>query len=247
MKTSGNTILITGGSAGIGFELARQLIAKGNQVIITGRNQDRLDWASGELGDVAAICADVINAKDVERLVNTVNEQFTSLNMLINNAGVAIGNNLLSSYGNFETSSTEMLTNYLSVIRLTEKLLPLLSRQKEAAIVNVSSRSAIAPRSDLATYSASKAALHSYTLSMRIALSKTSVKVFELMPPAVNTDLSATVGGPGSILPLQVAEELLAALEKNIFEIHVAETKQLYELYLSSPAKALEFMNKIKN
>src|SRR5204863_5454551 len=94
----------------------------------------------------------------------------------------------------------------------------------------------------LATYSASKAALHSYTQSLRVALEDTPVKVFELMPPLVDTQFSAPIGGSNGIHPLAVAEELINALEKNDYEIQLGQTADLYQLFLSSPAKALEFM-----
>ena len=134
-----------------------------------------------------------------------------------------------------------MLTNYLSVIRLNEKLLPILKKQAEAAIVNVSSIVAFVPGS-LATYSASKAALHSYTQSLRIALENSSIKVFELMPPLVDTQFSAPIGGNKGISPRLVAEDLLTAFANDNYEIRVGKTEDLYQLFLSSPAKALDYL-----
>ena len=120
-----------------------------------------------------------------------------------------------------------------------KKLLPLLATQIESAIVNVSSVVAFVPGS-LPTYSASKAALHSYTLSLRIALAKaTNVKVFELMPPLVDTEFSKEIGGHNGVPPSFVAEAFVAALEKDEYEIHVGRTADIYKLFLSSPAEAL--------
>ncbi|MDR6940988.1 SDR family oxidoreductase [Mucilaginibacter pocheonensis] len=243
MKTSQNTVLITGGSAGIGFEIAKQLSAKNNHVIIVGRNAERLQKAAAQLQNVTAITADVSNAGNVEILVTKLNRDFPQLNMVINNAGAAAFNDLLNGTDNFEIASTEMLTNYLSIIRLNEKLLPLLQKQNEAAIVNVSSIVAFAPSLKLATYGSSKAALHSYTRALRLALADTSVKVFELMPPLVDTEFSAEIGGHNGIPASQVADEFLAALETDNYEIRVANTEQFYRLYLSSPDEALKAIN----
>jgi len=244
MKSTQNTLLITGGSAGIGLEAAKLFSAKGNTVIILGRNKERLQKAAAQLKNVTAIAADVSNQEDVDQLVKRLNVDFPNLNMVINNAGRALVYNLATENVNaFDKAADEMLTNYLSIIRLNEKLLPLLKQQKDAAIVNVSSVVAFVPGS-LSTYSASKAALHSYTQSLRIALAKVSgIKVFELMPPLVDTEFSAPIGGSKGIHPSIVAERLLTGLENDEYEIHVGQTEDIYRLFLSSPADALEFMN----
>ena len=179
MKTSNNTVLVTGGSAGIGFEIAKLFAEKGNQVIITGRNKEKLELAASSLEHTTAIQSDISNAAEVDSLVEKIKTAFPQLNMVINNAGNAYLYDLASSDNAFDNAQAEMLTNYLSVIRLNEKLLPLLKKQSEAAIVNVSSIVAFVPGS-LATYSASKAALHSYTQSLRIALENSSTQRVQL-------------------------------------------------------------------
>ncbi|MEI9935219.1 MAG: SDR family NAD(P)-dependent oxidoreductase [Ferruginibacter sp.] len=244
MKTTNNTILITGGSAGIGFEIAKLFSAKGNHVIILGRNEERLQKAAAQLKNATAIAEDVSNAADIDQLVKRLKDDFPNLNIVINNAGRALVYNLVTENVNaFDKAQDEMLTNYLSIIRLNEKLLPVLKQQKDAAIVNVSSVVAFVPGS-LSTYSASKAALHSYTQALRIALEKVSgVKVFELMPPLVDTEFSAPIGGSNGIHPSVVAERLLTGLEKDEYEIHVGQTEDIYRLYLSSPQEALNFLN----
>ncbi len=244
MKSTNNTVLISGGSAGIGFEIAKLLSEKGNNVIITGRNEERLNQAAAKLKNVTAIVSDVSNAKDVERLVEQINSDFPKLNMIINNAGRALVYDIAAENANaYEKAEDEMLTNYLSVIRLNEKLLPLLKKQQTTAIVNVSSIVAFVPGS-MVTYSASKAALHSYTQSLRLALKQeTKVAVFELMPPLVDTELSAAIGGKNGISPTVVAEQFVAGLEQNEYEIRVGQTEDMYRLYLSSPEDALQLMN----
>lgn len=243
MKTTNNTILITGGSAGIGFALAKTLSEKGNHVIITGRNAERLEKAAAQLKNVTAIVSDVTSDQDIDKLVNTLNTQFPKLNVVINNAGNAyvykfdVGANVITKV------KDEMQTNYFSVINLNEKLLPLLSKQTEAAIVNVSSIVSFAPSINIPGYSATKAALHSYTQALRFTLQDTGIKVFELMPPLVNTAFSSEIGGENGIPPQVVADELLASLEKDVYEIHVAGTADFYKLFLSSPQDALNMLN----
>lgn len=244
MKTTGNTILITGGSAGIGFAIAKTFAEKGNQVIITGRNEARLQEAAAKLRNTTAIVSDVTNREDVKSLVEKLRNDFPKLNMVINNAGKASVYKLDSDDDAFVRAEEEMLTNYLSVIGLNQKLLPLLGEQDEAAIVNVTSIVAFAPNRRLSTYGASKAALHSYSQSLRLTLAQqTSIKVFELMPPLVNTDFSQEIGGANGIPPQQVADELIHAFEEDHYEIHVGQTAQLYQLFLQSPEQALLAMN----
>lgn len=243
MKITGNTVLITGGSAGIGLEIAKLFSQAGNHVIITGRNNERLQKALEYLDNATAIRSDVSDEKEIEVLTERLNNDFPKLNIVVNNAGRAILHNIAEAEDGFSKAQEEMLTNYLSIIRLNEKLLPILKAQTQSAIVNVSSIVAFAPNRVLSTYGASKAALHSYTQSLRLSLKNTPVKVFELMPPLVNTGFSQEIGGSKGMPPSEVAEQLLHALEKDNYEIHVGRTAELYKLFLSSPQEALLAMN----
>lgn len=242
MNINNNTILITGGTAGIGFETATLFAAAGNKVIITGRDRQRLDKALAALPGATGIISDVSKQEDVEELVALIKKDFPQLNMVVNNAGHALVYDLTAGSNAFENAEEEMFTNYLSVIRLNEKLLPVLSAQPAAAIVNVSSVVAFVPGS-LATYSASKAALHSYTQSLRISLQrKGNIKVFELMPPLVNTQFSAPIGGANGVSPVVVAQDLLDGIANDRFEIRTGNTQIIYDLYLKSPEEALNVM-----
>jgi uncharacterized oxidoreductase len=245
MKTTNNTVLITGGSAGIGFEIAKLFSENGSHVIITGRNKERLQNAAAKLKNVTAIQLDITKADDIDKLVERVQKDFPHLNLLINNAGNAFFYNLAQPGVNaFEKAGEEMLTNYLSVIRLNEHLLPVLATNDDAAIVNVTSIVAFAPGKMLATYAASKAALHSYSQALRYTLAETNnVKVFELMPPLVDTEFSKEIGGHNGIPPAAVAQELYDGLKNDVYEIHVGGTANFYKLYLSSPEQALIAIN----
>lgn len=250
MKTSNNTILITGGGSGIGLEMAK-LFSADNTVIITGRTADKLHKAAKELPNVKSITADINNAEDVDNLVEKLHADHPDLNIVINNAGLAHYFRLTDPNANaFEKAGEEIMTNYLSIVRLTEKLLPLLQKQQEAAFVNVSSIAAFSPGVVLPGYAVSKAALHSYSQVLRISLEKLDkqpvVKVFELMPPLVNTSFSKDIGGENGISPQDVALELKKALENDTYEIHVGATAEFYKLYLSSPEAALQAINATK-
>jgi uncharacterized oxidoreductase len=245
MKTSNNTILITGGSAGIGFAFAKALSAN-NKIIITGRNEARLKAAAEKLPNTAAIVSDVADAKDVEALVAELNKNHKDLNIVINNAGKSASPYNLTAEGldAFSKASEEILTNYLAVMRLNEKLLPLLKKQKEAAIVSVTSIVAIAPGGRLPGYSASKAALHSYTITLRQHLANTNVKVFEIYPPLVNTEFSAEIGGAeNGIAPSIVADDLIKGLEQNNYDIRVGRSQDMYQFYLANPQEAIKAMS----
>lgn len=247
MKTSQNTILITGGGSGIGFEMAKLFSQQGNQVILTGRTEQKLQKATSEIPNSSYIVADVTDEASVAALVSTIEQEYPSLNVLINNAGAASYYSLTSPAVNaYSKAKDEIETNYLSIIRLTEALLPLLQSQTQSAIVNVSSVVSFAPAKAIPTYSASKAALHSYTYLLREELKNSSVKVFEIMPPLVNTDFAKEIGGENGIPPLEVAEALAEGLTNDQFEIRVAVTAQLYQLFLQSPDTAFKALNAIE-
>ena len=241
MKKSNNTILVTGGGSGIGFETAKLLSEAGNKVLIIGRNQAKLEKAAAQLKNVSFLALDITVADDVDQLVKKLESDFPDLNIVMNNAATAHVYDIKTAENMMELAQEEMFTNYLSVIRLNEKVLPLLKRQPEAAIINVSSIVAFVP-GNLVGYSASKAALHSYTQILRMGLEETSVKVFELMPPLVNTEFSKPIGGENGISPVQVAQELIEGLESDRFEIHVGGTADFYKLYHADPAAAFDAM-----
>lgn len=225
MKTNGNTILITGGSAGIGFELAKQFSQLGNKVLITGRNEERLKQAANQLENVIPISGDVTSSESTDQLVTQIKEQHPELNMVINNAGYADVYQLDANANAQPKANREMETNYLSIVGLTEKLLPTLLKNENPAVVNVTSIVAYHPQKMLPTYTASKAALKVYTDVLRETF-EDRLNVFELIPPLVNTDFSKEIGGENGIAPKEVADELLGALEKNQWLVPVGMSKE---------------------
>ena len=193
MIMSGNTILITGGTSGIGFEFAAQLLELGNTVIITGRDQGRLEEAQRKLADVQVFQSDVSNPKAIPLLFERVLNQFPALNVLINNAGIMRKINL-ASLGNgagngLEDIGREIETNLVGPMRMVAQFLPQLRTQATAAIVNVSSGLAFVPLPIAPIYCAAKAGVHSFTQSLRVQLQNTRIRVFELAPPITRTPL----------------------------------------------------------
>ncbi len=245
MKTTENTILITGGGSGIGLAFAKKLAQEGNQIILVGRTENKLIQASKQIPDAQYIVADLTKASDVEELTTKVKSDFPTLNLLINNAGTAYAYSLLNENSKaVDKASVEFETNFLSVVRLTEALLPVLKQNANAAIVNVSSLVSFIPSISLPTYSASKAALHSYTQVLRAELKNQGIQVYEVMPPLVNTELSHEIGGADNGIPPEVvAEDLLKALTEEQFEVRVGLTNSLYQLYLQSPEQAFSALN----
>lgn len=234
MKTTGNTVFISGGSAGIGLAIAKNLSAAGNKIIINGRDETRLQNALKELDNAVAIQGDLSVAADRIRIAEDLKANHPEVNIIINNAGAAFMNDLSDSNNNVsEKAYQEMNTNYISVIDFTALALPLLLRQEEAAIVNVSSIAVFRSNKYLPTYSASKAALHSYTQGLRDTFSENdNLNIYELYPPLVNTEFSSEIGGANGIPASEVADELFAALEKNQFEVPVGDTKKIHELVI---------------
>jgi uncharacterized oxidoreductase len=245
MNTTNKTVLITGGGSGIGFEIAKLFSENGSKVIITGRSEARLKDAAAKLNGVDYYATDVTKEADTEKLVKHIQANYPTLDVLINNAGAAAAYNLGENAGVFEKASDEILTNYLAVVRLTEKLLPILNKQAEAAVVNVTSIVSLAPAFTIPTYSASKAALRSYTQILRFTLGKqgSPVKVFELLPPLVNTDFSKEIGGENGISPVVVAQDLLNAFETNTYEVHVGQTADFYKGFFAGTENAVAVLN----
>jgi len=189
MKTTGNTILITGGGSGIGRALAEGFQALGNQVVIAGRRQEVLDAAISANPGMKSLTLDIENASHIRSFAALVAAEYPGLNVLINNAGIMRMEKLLAQQEDLADAESIVATNLLGPIRLTAALLPLLRKQSYSAIMNVSSGLAFVPLAPTPTYCATKAAIHSYTESLRYQLRETTTEVLELIPPYVATDL----------------------------------------------------------
>jgi uncharacterized oxidoreductase len=231
MKTTQNTILITGGGSGIGRGLAEAFHALGNKVIIAGRRPHALKEVTNANPGMASVTLDLADPQGIRAFAADLVTHHPDLNVVINNAGIAGLEDLQSAPASLERAEAIIATNVLGPIRLTSALLPHLLKQPTAAIVNVSSGLGFVPLPSAPTYSASKAALHSYTQSLRWQLKDTPVQVMEIIPPYVQTEL----GGPSQVvdpraMPLKnfIAETMkIIQLQPETLEICVEEAKGL--------------------
>lgn len=228
MNTTNNTIFISGGSAGIGLAMAKEFSAHGNKVIINGRNEDRLAEALKQLKNASAIQGDLSIESERIRIAHELKEHHGDINVIINNAGEAYTYSLATGGSAYSNASREINTNYVAIIHFTELMLPHLMSRDQSAIINVTSIVGLVPAAGVPTYSASKSALHFYTQSLRASLSKTQVKVFELMPPLVNTEFSASIGGANGIPPGDVASDLFHAIQSDHFDVAVGQTQVIH-------------------
>jgi uncharacterized oxidoreductase len=190
MKTSGNTILITGGGSGIGRALAESFHALGNRVIIAGRRQSALDKVTRANPGMSSLMLDIEDPAAIRDFAAKLIAQHSALNVVVHNAGIMRPENLGAAPDYLADAEATVATNLLGPIRLTAVLLPHLKKQSAATIVNVTSGLAFIPRVAFPTYCATKAAMHSYTESLRHQLRETRVEVLELAPPYVQTGLT---------------------------------------------------------
>ena len=248
MKTRGNTVLITGGATGIGFALAEAFSKAGGAVIICGRRENKLREAYAKLPLIGTLVCDVSKRRERESLYRWARENHPEINILINNAGIQKMVDLTRGARDLFRGEDEIATNFVAPVHLSALFVPLLSGQKAAAIINISSGLGFVPIAAMPVYCATKAAVHSFTVSLRHQLKDTSIRVFEIVPPMVDTDLGRDTteepqSGYRGIPPAQVATETLRALRRDEFEILVGEATDLVARSRSEPEKAFTEMN----
>jgi uncharacterized oxidoreductase len=202
MKTTGNTILITGGGSGIGRGLAEAFHALGNHVIIAGRRKQALDETTAANPGMASLTLDIEEPANIRSFAAQLATRYPALNVLINNAGIMRPEKLEAQQSDLADAEAIVATNLLGPIRLIAALLPLLQKQPHSTIMNVSSGLAFVPMVPTPTYCATKAAIHSYTQSLRYQLQASTTEVLELIPPYVATDLMGGADDPRA-MPLQ--------------------------------------------
>ncbi len=229
MKITGNTILITGSGSGIGRGLAEQFHALGNRVIVAGRRQKALDETTAANPGIKSIPLDIADADSIRSVVARLATDYPALNVLINNAGIMRMENLRAQAADLVNAEAIIATNLLGPIRLTAGLLPLLQKQTYSAIMNVSSGLAFVPLAPTPTYSATKAALHSYTQSLRYHLRATKTEVLELIPPYVATHLMNGAADPRAMPLDKFIAEVMEILKTQpaVTEICVENVKRL--------------------
>ena len=250
MKTSGNTILITGGATGIGLAMAESFLKSGNEVIICGRRRGKLNAARKRLPGLHVRVCDVSAEKDRKSLFAWVSRNFREINIIINNAGIQRPIDLSRGVAdlNKKSNKPEIDINLTAPIYLSALFIPHLAKRKEAAIINISSGLAFVPLAIVPVYCATKAGLHSYTVSLRHQLSKTGRRVFEIIPPMVDTELD---GGSRDgraeryrgIRPEEVASAAIDGIGRDVYEIAIGMAEGLRAGSRSDPDGAFARMN----
>ena len=239
MKITAKTVLITGGSSGIGLELARQLAAQGNTVIVTGRDPAKLNAAVAHIHNVHPITADVSDAAQMSAAVELIKQKFAGLSILINNAGILRATDFGRPHdmGDIED---EIAINLMGPIRLVSLLLPVLRQAPEAMIVNVTSGLSYAPFPAAPIYSATKAAMHSFTQALRAQLGRTHVRVVEILPPSVDTpmlqeSMRQAMKGQKLATAKDIAHMSITRIEAGQTEIRLGASQFLYWLSRLAP------------
>src|SRR6266511_5961659 len=221
MKLKGRTILITGGSAGIGLAFALEFLELGNEVIVTGRRHEVLDKVKAKHPKVHTIQSDVADPAQIAALAARVKAEFPRLDVLMNNAGIMLYKNLKTPAVDLAGLMAEMNINVGGVIGMTSAFIDILTANK-GTVINVSSGLAFVPLPSAPIYCATKAAVHSYTQSLRFQLEDSGVEVVELMPPAVRTVMTSDLadGSIALITTDKLVELSMAGLAAGRLEIH---------------------------
>ena len=237
MQTSGNTVLITGGSSGIGLALVKKFYGADNHVIVVGRDIVRLERVRQTYPAIEIFQGDITEQASLHGLVS----YFPNVNVLVNCAGVQFNYDLSDQEIDASLINVEVLTNLVAPMQLIKLYLPELLQHPQAAIVNVSSGLALVPKQSAPLYCGSKAAVHIATKALRWQLEQTRIKVFELIPPLVDTPMTQSRNNP-KISPEALAEEFWRAFQKDHYEIYAGRVKLLRFLNVLAPKLAERIM-----
>ena len=248
MDISGNTILITGGATGIGYAIAESFLEAGNEVIICGRREERLLEAQKKHPEFKIKVCNVAEEADQRTLVEWVSTKFSNLNILVNNAGVQRDIDFTKGISEFLTGENEIKINLEAPIILTGLFIPYLTGKKEAAIINISSGLGFVPAARMPVYSASKAGLHAFSMALRQQLLKLGIKVFEVVPPAVDTELNpegrAKRGNyKVDLKPKEFVAAVMKGFKNDIFEIGYGMTEGHIKASREELDKSFQQMN----
>jgi uncharacterized oxidoreductase len=242
-----NTVLITGGSSGIGLELSKVLIRKGNKVIICGRSNEKLNKAKSIAPKLITYQCDLSNHQSCIDFAKMVSENHPDLNILINNAAIVNKTNFLTTDHIIEMAENEVETNFMAPLRLIHLLFPTLKNNSTPAIINITSGLVYTPRADYPFYNATKAALHSFTQVFRKQAENLHISVVEVMFPAVKTPWHKGTPPKIAISVEKAVDEMIKGLKKNKKEIRVAGAKTLYLVSRIAPAFAFRKVNSLEN
>lgn len=247
MEMRKRTIFISGGSSGIGFALAKKLMSMGNNLVICGRNADKLAAAQEDTPGIHAIRCDISKKADIESLSESIRQKFPGVDILINNAGIQRPIDFLKGPEDLLSNEDEIQINFRAQVYLSAYLIPILAKHKESAIVNVSSGLGFIPMARYPIYSATKAAMHSFTMSLRHQLSATNIKVFEVIPPIVYDTYLKGEPQPkteNGITAEEMADTIIRGVEGNKYEITAGQTKKWMEMSKDEADRIFQIINK---
>ena len=251
MKLKDSTVLITGGTSGIGLEFVKQLSEKGANIIVTGRDIDALNATKHKFPKIQTFQSDVSKPKDIENLYTQVTEQYPDLNIIINNAGIMRNLDLQDASLDLENITSEIAINLSGTIQMNHQFLPHLKTKSSSAIVNLSSGLAFLPFPLSPIYSAAKSGIHAYSQVLRLQLKKTTVKIFELAPPATKTTLMNAFSNDlddDSAGPIMKVEKMVSiaidGLLSDTYEIKPGMSKALYLMGRIAPHFFLNYMDR---
>lgn len=241
MKLSGNTVLITGGASGIGYALTKKFVEHGNVVLVVGRDVEKLNKLRADYPNVITLKCDVGVEAERLTLVEHLKQQHLLPNILVNNAGIQYNYWFDQEQPSYEIMQGEIDINFMGPARLSALLIPYLRANSESAIVNLSSALGLTPKASAPVYCASKAALSIFSRALRYQLESTSVKVFNIVTPLVDTNM--TQGrGKGKISPDTFAAVLLNGMERDKYDLLIGKTRLLYVVYRLFPALAYKIL-----
>lgn len=237
MKINGNTILLTGGTSGIGLELVRQFYGFGNTIIVSSSSQKNLDNLKQEFPKLITIVCNLADSSSVQQLINQCLTEHKEINFVINNAGIQYNYTWNEETDGYNKIANEIAVNLTSPMQIIYGLLPILTTKQNSVIVNVSSGLAFAPKKSAPIYCATKAAVHIGTKALRYQLENSTVKVFEIIPPLVDTPM--TEGrGKGKITPQQLVDEFINNFKNDKYESNIGKIKLLRFIQRLSPKRA---------
>jgi uncharacterized oxidoreductase len=248
MEISGNTILITGGATGIGYAMAEAFLEAGNEILICGRREARLLEAQKKHPDFHIKVCDVAEEADRKTLVEWITTNFSNVNILVNNAGVQRDIDFTKGVAEFLAGENEIKINLEAPMVLSGMFIPLLTGKKGTAIINVSSGLGFVPAARMPVYSATKAGMHAFSMALRQQLSKLGIKVFEVVPPAVDTELNpegrAKRGSfKANLEPGEFVASVIKGLKNDVFEIGYGMTEGLIKASRAELDKSFQQMN----
>lgn len=245
MTLQNHTVLITGGSSGIGLELAKRLTKLNNQVLICGRSADKLEETQKQLPSVQYLQCDISNAGECEKLAEWVRRYHPKCNILVNNAAIAHPENFYEGEDMLDKAGAEIQTNLMAPIRLSKLLAPVLLANENPAIINITTGLVYAPRILYPFYNATKAGLHAFTQVLRAQSQGSGVRVTEVLMPVVDTPWHKTPPPDIAISPQQAVEGMLKGLKKGKSEVRVGKVKLLYLLFRLAPGLAFKKINSL--